>query len=103
MSTTAPALYGRRSELDALRRFVEAVPDGGAELVIEGEPGIGKTSLLGAGLTEAHARGLMVLGSRPAQADATVSFSGLDDLFHDVVDDVVPSLPEPQRVALEVA
>jgi DNA-binding SARP family transcriptional activator len=40
-------LLGRRAELDALRRALEVTRDGGSELVlVEGELGIGKTTLL---------------------------------------------------------
>jgi DNA-binding CsgD family transcriptional regulator len=99
----AAAPLGRRSELESLAVFLDAVAAGGAALVIEGEHGIGRSTLLAAGREQARGRGYVVLQSRPTPADAAMSFSGLDDLFHDVVDRVAPALPDPQRLAFEVA
>jgi hypothetical protein len=36
------AVVGREQELAAIDRFLEALPDGGRAIVLEGEPGIGK-------------------------------------------------------------
>jgi hypothetical protein len=38
-------MIGRAGETAAVARFVERVPDGPVGLVIEGEPGIGKTTV----------------------------------------------------------
>ena len=38
-------IIGRRADLQALGRFVEALPDGGQALLIEGDAGIGKTAM----------------------------------------------------------
>ena len=38
-------IVGRRAELLALDGFFEAVPAGGQALLLEGDPGIGKTAL----------------------------------------------------------
>src|SRR5581483_10619030 len=51
----------------------------------------------------ARERGLCVLECRPAQAEAKLAFASLADLLGPVVDDALPGLPEPQRLALEVA
>ena len=64
----AEPIIGRRSELRALGRFVEAVPAGGRALLIEGEAGIGKTALLHAGVDVARASGFRVLTARSAPA-----------------------------------
>ena len=41
----AVEIIGRRGELLALDGFFEAVPAGGQALLLEGDPGIGKTVL----------------------------------------------------------
>jgi DNA-binding CsgD family transcriptional regulator len=71
--------------------------------VLEGDAGIGKSTLLVAGVDHARARGLCVLSSRPAEAESALAHVGLGDLFEHVLDDVLPALTLPQRRALEVA
>ena len=59
----SPALevVGRESEIDSVHDFLEAVPGGPVALLIEGEIGIGKTTLWREGVAEAGERGLQVL------------------------------------------
>ena len=94
---------GRPSEMRALQEFLDDVPERGGSIVVSGEAGIGKSLLFGEASREAAARGFRVLVSRPAPPDASLSFSGLSDLLRNVVDEVLPTLPDPQRRALEVA
>ena len=58
--------------------------------MLEGEAGIGKSTLWLAGVEHARARGLRVLSSRPAEAERGLAHVGLGDLFEDVLDDVCP-------------
>jgi predicted ATPase len=92
----------RTSELDEISAFLDDVRGGPAALVVEGPAGIGKTSLLDAGLTLARSHEYRVLVSRPTEAEASLSFAGLGDLFEDALDEVSAELPDPQREALEV-
>ena len=91
----------RQAESDAVAAFLSSEPP--AALVIEGEAGIGKSTLWGAGVTEAMRRGDVVLSVRPAQSEAQMSFAGLGDLLEPVADALLPRLEAPQRTALEVA
>src|SRR5207253_727723 len=50
-------LVGRAPELAALSRFLDAVAQGSAAVVLEGDAGIGKTALLAAGTALADERG----------------------------------------------
>src|SRR3954447_22353534 len=94
---------GREGELAAIDEVLGAAREGLRLLALEGEPGIGKTTLwreaLGRGARYGHA----VLSCRPAQAEKRLSFAGLADLLAPVDPDALAPLPAPQRHALEVA
>ena len=96
-------------------------------MVVRGEPGVGKTSLLKAAIRRATASGLQVLRTVGAQSEADLAFSGLHQLVLPVLtaaDWAVPGqptalsslsrtrgltldrleqLPEPQQCALRTA
>jgi DNA-binding CsgD family transcriptional regulator len=96
-------IVSREAELAALRAFIGGERGGPAALVLEGEPGIGKSTLWVAGVERARAGGMRVLSSRPAEAERGLAYVGLGDLFEDVRDEVLPGLTAPRRRALEVA
>lgn len=106
MAADAPAgrneIVGRATELSRLDSFLDAVANGPAALVLEGEPGIGKTTLWTCGMAAAADRGWLVWSGRPAESEAKLSFAGLADLL-EKAGEVIDGLPEPQRHALEVA
>jgi DNA-binding CsgD family transcriptional regulator len=99
----ANEIVGREQELGSLRAFLERAAAGPAALVLEGEAGIGKSTLWLAGIEAAREQGLRVLSSRPAEAERGLAHVVLSDLFEGVLDDVLPALPPPRRHALEVA
>ena len=72
-------------------------------MVLEGEPGIGKSTLWLAAVAAARRRGFLVLSSRPAEAERGLAHVGLGDLFDHVLDGVIGELSPPRRRALEVA
>ena len=96
-------IAGRGEELASLHAFIDEVREGPSALVLEGEAGIGKSTLWRAGVEHARRRGLRVLASRPAEAERSLPHVGLGDLLQDVLDDVLPALPAPRRRALESA
>src|SRR5690349_13334694 len=96
-------LIGRTSEAAAIGRFVRRVPDGPVGLLIEGEAGIGKTTLVAEAIRQSLDAGHRVLRARPAEAEAELSHAALTDLVGGVFDEVSGALPAPQRRALEVA
>jgi DNA-binding CsgD family transcriptional regulator len=100
-------IVGREEELATLGRFLERGLEGPvstpATLVLEGEAGIGKSTLWLAAVEEARERGLRVLSSRPGEAERGLAFAGLGDLFDDVLDIVLPELSPPRRRALAIA
>jgi DNA-binding CsgD family transcriptional regulator len=95
-------IVGREAELSSLRTFIEQDEGGPTALLLEGEPGIGKSTLWLAGAAHASARGLRVLTARPSEAERGLAHAGLGDLFEGVLDDVLPNLAPPRRRALEV-
>jgi DNA-binding CsgD family transcriptional regulator len=99
----ASEVIGREDEIEQLRAFLDGNAVGPRALVLEGEAGIGKSTIWLAGLELAQERGLRVLSSRPAEAEQDLAFAGLGDLIEGLMDDVLPALPPPRRHALEVA
>jgi DNA-binding CsgD family transcriptional regulator len=100
---TSPVVIGRDQELAQVEDFLRASSGAASSLVIQGVPGIGKTLIWNAALSEARARGIAVRECRCAQADATLPFAGLGDLFDNLDDEVLGALPEVQRRALSAA
>jgi DNA-binding CsgD family transcriptional regulator len=96
-------IFGREKELALVDAFVANSHGGPAALMLEGEAGIGKSTLWRAAVTAARERGLLVLSSRPAEAERNLAYIALGDLLDDVLDDVLPVLSLPRRRALEVA
>jgi predicted ATPase len=96
------AIVGRTEELGALFAFVEDGRVGPSALVLEGDPGIGKSTLLGAAVEYAQERGARVLLARPTEAERGLGHVALGDLLDGTLDDILPVLPPPRRHALEV-
>src|SRR5918994_850995 len=94
------AVVGRDAELRSLRDFVTGISDGASALVLEGEAGMGKTTLWRAGVEAAESAGLRVLRAEPAESETALSFSGLGDLLDPVLDEALEPLPAGQRSAL---
>jgi DNA-binding CsgD family transcriptional regulator len=99
MEEPVHGILGRDGELARMNDFLESASGGPAALILEGAAGIGKTTLWRAGVSFARARGHRVLSCRAAESEARLSYAGLGDLF----DFELPSLPAPQRRALDAA
>jgi len=99
----AATVVGRDPEQALVAAFLDSLRLGPASLLLEGEAGIGKTTLWDAGVRAAAAREYLILSSQPAESEATLSFAALGDLLQGLLDQVLPQLPPPQRRALEVA
>ena len=94
-------VVGRDAELEAIERWLEA-PRPSAFLV-EGEAGIGKTTLWRTGVERARDRNQLVLACAPSLAEADVGFAALGDLLGTLDGELLELLPSPQRLALEGA
>lgn len=95
-------VVGRESELAAVEVFLDSIEEGFSALVLEGDPGIGKTTVWQDAVARAEQRGYRTLACRPAQAEAKLSFAALADLLEPMPPEAFAGLPEPQR-ALEIA
>ncbi|MFC0111927.1 helix-turn-helix transcriptional regulator [Kibdelosporangium aridum] len=96
-------VIGRQAELDALSGLFDPDVSGVLAVRIEGEPGVGKSTLWREGVTAALTRSYEILACAPTQAEAKLSFAALADLLEPVLGAVSPELPAPQRRALDVA
>ena len=94
-------IIGRDAELSVVQAYLDRPVEGLRALVIEGEPGIGKSTLWLAGVAAARERSFRVLASRPAQAERTLPNVVLGDLFADIEPEQIAALPAPRRRALE--
>jgi len=90
-------LIGCARELEVISQLLEA----GVAIRLEGDAGIGKTTVWRAAVELARGRGFRVLVAEPAEAERNLSYAVLGDLLEPVADEIMPSLPEPQRRALE--
>ena len=97
-------IVGREEELGSLAAFLDrrAGTHGPIAIALEGEAGIGKSTLWHAAVADARGRGIRVLSSRPAESERALAYAGLGDLLDGVLDDVLPALTPPRRRALEV-
>jgi DNA-binding CsgD family transcriptional regulator len=96
-------VVGREPELAALERALDAIGSAPTALLLSGDAGIGKTTVWRRGLAGAIHRGYRTLSCSPVEAETRLSYAALGDLVEPVLDESLPTLPEPQREALEVA
>jgi DNA-binding CsgD family transcriptional regulator len=96
-------VIGRESELAILHRFLNSIPIGPSALLLSGDPGIGKTTVWKRGLAGALEHGYRTLSCSPVEAETRLSYAALGDLIEPILEEALPTVPEPQRLALEVA
>jgi DNA-binding CsgD family transcriptional regulator len=96
-------IVGRDAELGAVDAFLTTARTHFAVLTLEGEAGIGKTTIWLEALRRAGGRGARVLRTRPSEAEATLSYAALADLFDSVTGVTVSQLPVPQGEAISAA
>jgi DNA-binding CsgD family transcriptional regulator len=102
-ATAAAGVIGRDDELASLVDVFSNLERLPQTIVVEGEAGMGKTTLVRVGIDIAGGLSYRVLSCSPAEAERELSFVGLRDLLDDAYDDVAAELPEPQRRSLAVA
>ena len=102
MVTTGLDVVGREEELAALAGFLDGPPPPRI-LLLEGEAGIGKTTLWREGVALGAQRGLRTLSCSPAESETQLPFAAAGDLLGAQAGNVLDSLPSPQRRAIVAA
>ncbi|PRY14095.1 helix-turn-helix transcriptional regulator [Kineococcus rhizosphaerae] len=97
-------MIGRERELARFDELLSALRSGGGggAVLVEGEAGIGKTTLVTAVARTAQDAGFLVLRCQGFEGEAATGFAGLHELLHPALDQV-DALPPRQRSALLTA
>ena len=96
-------LLGQDHEQAVLRLLLDRASSGPAGLLLDGEAGIGKTTLWREGIALANERGFRVLACEAAPTETPLAFAALGDLLDEVPLESREQLPPPQRRALEAS
>jgi hypothetical protein len=96
-------IVGRDGAWRAIERLLEGAATGPRVLVMEGPPGIGKSSIWREALAGSEERGFRKLVSAPAETEQGLPYTGLHDLLGGIPDTDIAALPEPQARALRAA
>ncbi|MFE3261897.1 ATP-binding protein [Nocardia sp. NPDC059091] len=91
-------LFGRDAELARLAAFL----DGGEAVLLEGEPGVGKSALLSVTARRAETCGMKVLWASGSEFEADIGYAALNQLLLPLRAQL-PQLAADQRGALTVA
>jgi predicted ATPase len=85
------ALVGREVELSISDALLDALQAGdGAVVVVSGEPGVGKTALVGEILARARSRGYETLSARASEFERDLPFVAFADALKDAVESLAP-------------
>jgi len=95
-------LLGRDDELAQLYDLIDGIGQRGGALVVRGEAGIGKSTLLEAAALRARERDVAVVSATGIPSEARFAFAGLHQLLIPFLE-ARDRLPQPQRRALETA
>ena len=95
-------VIGRDSEVHALDALLDRLPAHGGAVVLRGEPGIGKSTLLEHVRDRATALGASTLSASGVEAEAQLAFAGLHQLLFPIVG-LGSRLPDSERMALDAA
>jgi DNA-binding NarL/FixJ family response regulator len=91
VTTLAQALVGRETELELLERMLDEACGGSSRFVVlTGEPGIGKTSLLAELASRAQERDCLVLEGRAAEFELELPFGLVVDAFDAYLESLDP-------------
>jgi DNA-binding CsgD family transcriptional regulator/tetratricopeptide (TPR) repeat protein len=101
-SRSSQLLLGRDAELRILEQRLDSIGEHGSALLIRGDPGVGKTSVLAAAKKLASERRLSVLSAAGVQTETNLPFAGLFELVRPILDKM-DRLPKAQQNALRAA
>jgi DNA-binding CsgD family transcriptional regulator len=98
---SSAGIVSRTAEERAVGDFLASASAGPSALLIEGEAGIGKTTLWLAALDQARGRGFRALSARAVAAESVLAYTALADLLDEAGTFAWADLPEPQRLAVD--
>ena len=93
-------LIGRSDAIGVLRAFTSRSTVAGGALIVVGEPGVGKTTLLGEAAADAAAAGARILRVTGVEFESDISYASLHQLLMPVADSI-RSLDDRYAPALE--
>jgi DNA-binding CsgD family transcriptional regulator len=96
-------VIGRDAELRIVEAFLDDASRARTALLLQGEAGIGKTTVFREAVRRAAGRGFLVLVAQCAAAEAQLTLATLADLVEPAVDAEGVVLPSRQRAALDAA
>jgi len=96
-----PGLADRKAETSAVCAFLDTALTEPATLLLEGEAGIGKSTLLWEAAAAAAERGYQVLSAAGAPTEVRYAYAAVADLLGGVDAEVLAQLPDEQRAAVD--
>jgi DNA-binding CsgD family transcriptional regulator len=97
----ASGVIERPAEYRVVSDFLRSAATHPSGLVLEGEAGVGKTTLWLAGVDDARANGFRVFWARVGPQETTLTYAAVADLLSEVEGTVLDALPEVQRTAVD--
>lgn len=101
-NTTASSIIGRHHQIAEIDAFLSDASSEPGALLIEGEAGIGKSTLFQHAAATAAAAGDVVLLGRPAESERDLALAALVDLLTRVPERAVAALPDAQARVLKL-
>ena len=101
MGGVSAAVVSRSTEMRSIAQFFSAAATQPAGLLLEGEAGIGKTTLWLAALQQARTQGFHVLSARAWEAESVLAYGTVADLMADIDAAALTALPDVQRLAVD--
>jgi DNA-binding NarL/FixJ family response regulator len=99
---TEALLFGRERELRVIEEQLDGVGEQGSALLIRGDAGVGKSSILRAAMGLARDRRMSVLSATGVESETNLPFTGLYELLQPILDRV-EHLPAAHQNALLAA
>jgi DNA-binding CsgD family transcriptional regulator len=96
-------LFGREAERAQLTQLLDGAVSGPVGCILQGMPGIGKSTLWRDAVESARDRRYRVLETVSSEPDSVLAFSGVGDLFERLPDEVYEPLTVAQARALNAA
>src|SRR5690349_15524162 len=96
-----PGVVSRPLEIRAISDFLQSAARHPSALIIEGEAGIGKTTLWLSAVERARDNGCQVFRAQAGRAESMLAYAAVTDLLRDVEETVLADLPDVQRLAVD--